>query len=238
VLVAKSNSQLFLVFWEVKYVHVTISQLKSTEGLQMYLNTLEVPLVTCFELHPRENYTTDERNSVRNSHEMGGQVNLTILLSIVQSLMRIRFSSPSIDEVSLCSFSPFQLSSTKDIENKQTLMHYLFEIVEQHYPDCQLFIDDLFHVEAASRVSPDLLQKSLRQMESNIKGLEMDLKNCNQSDPDDRFIEVLGVSLMSILFYVYSHLCLCFFFEKLFLWSSHSCQSYVVDKIHFHIKII
>jgi hypothetical protein len=95
-------------------------------------------------------------------------------------------------------------------------MHYLFEIVEQHYPDCQLFIDDLFHVEAASRVSPDLLQKSLRQMESNIKGLEMDLKNCNQSDPDDRFIEVLGVSLMSILFHVYSHLRLCFLLKNYF----------------------
>ena len=109
--------------------------------------------------------------------------------------VRFNFSQGFFPQTNFHKLSYFllQLSSTKDIENKQTLMHYLFEIVEQHYPDCQLFIDDLFHVEAASRVSPDLLQKSLRQMESNIKGLEMDLKNCNQSDPDDKFVEVLGV---------------------------------------------
>jgi diaphanous 2 len=90
-----------------------------------------------------------------------------------------------------------QLSSTKDIENKQTLTHYLFETVEKHYPDCLRWVDDLFYVEAAAKVSPESIQKALRQMESNIKGLETDIQNSKQLDPNDKFLEVMGVRLYS-----------------------------------------
>ncbi|CAG0878556.1 unnamed protein product, partial [Darwinula stevensoni] len=91
------------------------------------------------------------------------------------------------------SFLP-KLMNTKDAENKSTLMHYLVETVENKFPDALSFADDLIHVEKAAKVSTDMLQKSLRQMESNIKNLEMDLKNSTKTPTsiDDRFVEVMS----------------------------------------------
>ncbi|XP_076221202.1 diaphanous related formin 1 isoform X2 [Nomia melanderi] len=86
-----------------------------------------------------------------------------------------------------------KLTSTKDVENKQTLMHYLVDTLEQKFPECLSFAEELAHVDRASRVSLENVQRTLRQMDSNIRNLEQDLSNAKvpQSD-EDMFIEVMG----------------------------------------------
>lgn len=86
-----------------------------------------------------------------------------------------------------------KLSGTKDYENKQTLLHYIAEIVETRFPEILNFYEDLSVVDKASRVSLDNIQKTMRQMQSSLKNLESDLLNSKvpQSE-DDKFTEVLG----------------------------------------------
>lgn len=86
-----------------------------------------------------------------------------------------------------------KLTSTKDYENKQTLLHYIAEIVEVKFPECLNFYEDLSHVDKASRVSLDNIQKTMRQMNASLKNLESDLNNNKvPQSPDDKFIEVMG----------------------------------------------
>lgn len=92
----------------------------------------------------------------------------------------------------------FQLTGTKDVDNKQTLMHYLVNTIERKFPECLSFIEELSHVDRASRVSLENVQRTLRQMENNIRNLEQDLSNAKvpQCD-DDLFIDVMKVSLLN-----------------------------------------
>jgi diaphanous len=86
-----------------------------------------------------------------------------------------------------------KLTSTKDFENKQTLLHYIVDTVELKFPDALNFFEDLSHVDRASRVSLENIQKTMRQMNASLKNLESDLANSKipQSD-DDKFAEVMG----------------------------------------------
>lgn len=95
----------------------------------------------------------------------------------------------------------FQLTSTKDVDNKQTLMHYLVDTIERQFPECLSFPEELAHVDRASRVSLENVQRTLRQMDSNIRNLEQDLSNAKipQSN-DDLFLHVMGVSFFAFLF--------------------------------------
>jgi diaphanous protein len=86
-----------------------------------------------------------------------------------------------------------KLTSTKDYENKQTLLHYITEVVELKFPECLNFYEDLSHVDKASRVSLDNIQKTMRQMNASLKNLESDLANNKvPQSHDDKFIEVMG----------------------------------------------
>ncbi|XP_043803672.1 protein diaphanous isoform X2 [Apis laboriosa] len=86
-----------------------------------------------------------------------------------------------------------KLTSTKDIDNKQTLMHYLVDTIEQKFSECLSFTEELAHVDRASRVSLENVQRTLRQMDSSIRNLEQDLSNAKipQSD-EDMFLHVMG----------------------------------------------
>ncbi|XP_014210886.1 protein diaphanous isoform X2 [Copidosoma floridanum] len=86
-----------------------------------------------------------------------------------------------------------KLTSTKDIENKQTLLHYLVDTIERKFPDCLNFSEELAHIDKASRVSLENIERILRQMESNIRSLEQDLKNAKVPQNDqDRFSNVMA----------------------------------------------
>jgi diaphanous 2 len=76
-----------------------------------------------------------------------------------------------------------------------TLLHYLVETIESKFPELLTFNEDLAHVDKAARVSVETLQKTLRQMDANIRNLENDLNNNKQPQgDDDMFSEVMGVS--------------------------------------------
>uniref|UniRef100_A0A1L8DMG4 Putative rac1 gtpase effector frl n=1 Tax=Nyssomyia neivai TaxID=330878 RepID=A0A1L8DMG4_9DIPT len=86
-----------------------------------------------------------------------------------------------------------KLSSTKDYENKQTLLHFVVDVVEKKFPDALALDKDLSHVDKACRVSMENIQKTMRQMNASLKNLDSDLANNKlpQSD-DDKFSEVMG----------------------------------------------
>lgn len=87
-----------------------------------------------------------------------------------------------------------KLSNTKDAENRQTLLHYLVETVEAKFPDVLNFHEELLHLDKASRVSVEMVQKGLRLMDSDIKSLETDVKNSKTPQgPDDLFFEAMSV---------------------------------------------
>ena len=56
------------------------------------------------------------------------------------------------------------------------------------------FQEELIHLDKASRVSLESVQKTLKQMDSAIKNLETDLKNSARTvqDKDDKFEECMG----------------------------------------------
>ncbi|XP_024944489.1 protein diaphanous isoform X9 [Cephus cinctus] len=85
-----------------------------------------------------------------------------------------------------------KLTSTKDVDNKQTLMHYLVNTIERKFPECVSFSEELAHVDRASRVSLEQIQGTLRQMDANLRNLEQDLANSKvpQSN-EDKFVEVM-----------------------------------------------
>ncbi|CAH0712919.1 unnamed protein product, partial [Brenthis ino] len=86
-----------------------------------------------------------------------------------------------------------KLTATKDLENKQTLLHYLVDTIESKFPDVLNFAEEMPHIDRAARVSLENLQKSLKKMENDIRALETDLNNARvPQSPDDLFNESMS----------------------------------------------
>ncbi len=96
-------------------------------------------------------------------------------------------------------FSKFQLSSTKDVENKTTVLHYLVDVIENKFPDLLTFSDELPHIDKAAKISTETIQKTIYQMEVNLKNVRTDITNCHNlpKDEDDEFEDVMSVSFHS-----------------------------------------
>ena len=91
-----------------------------------------------------------------------------------------------------------QLTGTKDVNNKQTLLHYIVETAETKFPDLLNFFDEMPHIDRASRVSLDTIQKTLKQMDSNIRNLQTDINNNRvPQGEDDKFLEVMEVDAVT-----------------------------------------
>lgn len=72
-------------------------------------------------------------------------------------------------------------------------MHYLVDTIERKFPECLSFAEELPHVDRASRVSLENIQRTLRQMDANIRNLEQDLTNSKIPQSDiDRFAEIMS----------------------------------------------
>lgn len=84
-----------------------------------------------------------------------------------------------------------KLTSTKAVDHKTTLLHYLVEIIENKYPDALNFAEELMHIDRAARVSAEQIQKNLSQMKKSVKELETDLKNFRPHNEEDRFADVM-----------------------------------------------
>ncbi|XP_039185765.1 protein diaphanous homolog 3 isoform X3 [Crotalus tigris] len=95
----------------------------------------------------------------------------------------------------LCSLC--KLKDTKSADQTTTLLHFLVEICEEKYPNVLSFLEDLQHLDKASRVSAESLEKSLKQMEGQIKQLESDLKTFPQpEDVHDKFVTKMSSFLV------------------------------------------
>lgn len=93
-----------------------------------------------------------------------------------------------------------KLSDTKTVDNKRNLLHFLAETVENSYPDIMGFTEELFHVNQASKVSEENIQKNLAQMVKSVKQLELDVKNAenDKSTPaNDNFVPIMSKFLQS-----------------------------------------
>lgn len=83
-----------------------------------------------------------------------------------------------------------KLRDTKSADQKMTLLHFLAELCENDHPEVLKFPDELAHVEKASRVSAENLQKSLDQMKKQIADVERDVQNFPAAtDEKDKFVE-------------------------------------------------
>lgn len=86
-----------------------------------------------------------------------------------------------------------KLTNTKDLDNKQTLLHYMVETIESKFPELLNFGEELPHVERAARVSIENIQKTMHQMTTSVKNLKSDLENSKiPQSPDDKFVDVMG----------------------------------------------
>ncbi|XP_055081017.1 protein diaphanous homolog 1-like [Periophthalmus magnuspinnatus] len=95
-----------------------------------------------------------------------------------------------------------KLRDTKSTDLKMTLLHFLAEVCQEQYPEVMSFPDELIHVEKASRVSAETIQKNLELMGRQIKNLQKDLETFPPPQNEkDQFAEKLSISftLASVL---------------------------------------
>ncbi|KAM9849700.1 protein diaphanous homolog 1 [Aulostomus maculatus] len=86
-----------------------------------------------------------------------------------------------------------KLRDTKSADLKQTLLHFLADVCQEQYPDVMSFSDEFIHVEKASRVSAETLQKNLELMGRQIKTLEKDLETFPPAQNEkDLFVEKMS----------------------------------------------
>ncbi|KAM8909943.1 protein diaphanous homolog 1-like isoform 1-T1 [Spinachia spinachia] len=86
-----------------------------------------------------------------------------------------------------------KLRDTKSADLKQTLLHFLADVCQEKYPEVMGFADELIHVEKASRVSAETLQKNLDLMGRQIKNLKKDLETFPPPQSDkDLFVEKMS----------------------------------------------
>ncbi|XP_047440383.1 protein diaphanous homolog 1 isoform X2 [Mugil cephalus] len=91
-----------------------------------------------------------------------------------------------------------KLRDTKSADLKQTLLHFLADVCQEQYPEVMGFADELIHVEKASRVSAEMIQKNLELMGRQIKSLEKDVETFPPAQNDkDLFVEKMS-SFVSI----------------------------------------
>ncbi|XP_043928823.1 protein diaphanous homolog 3 isoform X2 [Protopterus annectens] len=82
-----------------------------------------------------------------------------------------------------------KLKDTKSSDQKTTLLNFLAQICEERYPDVLRFVEDFNHLDKASRVSAENLEKNLKQMEKQLQQLEKDLETFPLAeDVHDKFV--------------------------------------------------
>ncbi|XP_058263850.1 protein diaphanous homolog 1 isoform X1 [Hemibagrus wyckioides] len=87
-----------------------------------------------------------------------------------------------------------KLRDTKSADQKQTLLHFLADVCQEQHPSIMHFPEELIHVEKASRVSAETLQKNLDQMGKQIKDLEKDIETFPPPQNDkDKFVEKMTI---------------------------------------------
>ncbi|XP_009999183.1 PREDICTED: protein diaphanous homolog 3 [Chaetura pelagica] len=88
-----------------------------------------------------------------------------------------------------------KLKDTKSADQKTTLLHFLVEVCEESYQDVLNFVEDFQHLDKASKVSAENLEKSLKHMERQLQQLEKDLQTFPvPEDKLDKFVAKMSIS--------------------------------------------
>uniref|UniRef100_A0A6Q2XBC4 Diaphanous-related formin 3 n=1 Tax=Esox lucius TaxID=8010 RepID=A0A6Q2XBC4_ESOLU len=128
---------------------------------------------------------------VRKSKAFSQLLELVLLMGNYMNAGSRNAQSFGFDLSSLC-----KLKDTKSADQKTTLLHFLASLCEEDFPEVIKFSDDLQHVERASRVSAEALEKNLAQMERQLVQLERDLDTFSSpDDPDDLFTMFRSLTL-------------------------------------------
>uniref|UniRef100_A0A8C4MIE4 Diaphanous related formin 3 n=1 Tax=Equus asinus TaxID=9793 RepID=A0A8C4MIE4_EQUAS len=91
-----------------------------------------------------------------------------------------------------------KLKDTKSADQKTTLLHFLVEVCEEKYPDILNFVDDMEHLDKASKVSVETLEKNLKQMGRQLQQLEKDLETFPPpEDLHDKFVTKMSSFVIS-----------------------------------------
>uniref|UniRef100_A0A8C5GWM9 Protein diaphanous homolog 3-like n=1 Tax=Gouania willdenowi TaxID=441366 RepID=A0A8C5GWM9_GOUWI len=131
-------------------------------------------------------------DEVRKSRSFGRLLELVLLMGNYMNAGSRNAQSFGFDLSSLC-----KLKDTKSADQKTTLLHFLAEVCEEKFTDVIKFTDDLEHVDRASRVSAENLEKSLRQMERQLLQLEKDLETFSSDDTNDMFFTKMSISFLT-----------------------------------------
>lgn len=125
---------------------------------------------------------------IRKSKSFSKLLELVLLMGNYMNSGSRNAQSYGFDLSSLC-----KLKDTKSSDQKKTLLHFLAEISEERFPDVLKFVDDWQHVDKASRVSAENLEKNLKQMERQLLQLEKDLETFPPTeDMHDKFVTKLS----------------------------------------------
>ncbi|XP_068277947.1 protein diaphanous homolog 3 [Nyctibius grandis] len=90
-----------------------------------------------------------------------------------------------------------KLKDTKSADQKTTLLHFLVEVCEERYQDVLNFVEDFQHLDKASKVSAENLEKSLKHMERQLQQLEKDLQTFPvPEDKHDKFVAKMSSFLV------------------------------------------
>ncbi|XP_062303548.1 LOW QUALITY PROTEIN: protein diaphanous homolog 3-like [Osmerus eperlanus] len=119
---------------------------------------------------------------VRRSVAFRRLLQLVLLLGNYMNAGSRNAQSYGFNLSSLC-----KLKDTKSADQQTTLLHFLAQVCEQELPDLLHFLDDLQHVDRASRVSAENLEKCLKQMDCQLLQLERDLDTFSSPLQDDLF---------------------------------------------------
>uniref|UniRef100_A0A8C9UHD5 Diaphanous related formin 3 n=2 Tax=Serinus canaria TaxID=9135 RepID=A0A8C9UHD5_SERCA len=93
-----------------------------------------------------------------------------------------------------------KLKDTKSADQKTTLLHFLAEVCEESYQDVLNFVEDFQHLDKASKVSAENLEKSLKHMERQLQQLEKDLQTFPvPEDKHDKFVAKMSISFEALL---------------------------------------
>uniref|UniRef100_A0A8C5IMS6 Diaphanous related formin 3 n=1 Tax=Junco hyemalis TaxID=40217 RepID=A0A8C5IMS6_JUNHY len=94
-----------------------------------------------------------------------------------------------------------KLKDTKSADQKTTLLHFLVEVCEESYQDVLNFVEDFQHLDKASKVSAENLEKSLKHMERQLQQLEKDLQTFPvPEDKHDKFVAKMSISFEALYF--------------------------------------
>ncbi|KAK3533897.1 hypothetical protein QTP70_034810, partial [Hemibagrus guttatus] len=130
---------------------------------------------------------------VRKSKAFSKLLELVLLLGNYMNAGSRNAQCYGYDLSSLC-----KLKDTKSADQMSTLLHFLAEVCEEKFPEVLKFVDDLQHVDRASRVSAENLEKSLKQMEKQLLQLEKDLDTFSSPDnQDDMFYSKMAISFIA-----------------------------------------